>query len=56
LAKIINDIHDSPKLKEKANWLFSKFKPMLAYFRLFREDFDEYELADIKHLIMTINN
>lgn len=48
LARIINDIWESPKLEGKATWLFNKFKPMLKYYPLFREEAEFYELPDIE--------
>ncbi|WPP52387.1 hypothetical protein [Catalinimonas niigatensis] len=55
LAKIIYDISESPKLREKAIWLFNKFKVMLAYYPLFREEAQLYHLEDIKHVFLTLS-
>ena len=55
LARIINEISESPKLEGKATWLFNKFKPMLTYYPLFREEAEFYELNDIDHVFLTLN-
>lgn len=55
LARIINEISESPKLREKATWLFEKFKPMLRYYPLFKDGIDLYELKDINHIFLTLN-
>lgn len=55
LARIINDIWESPVLNKKATWLFDKFKSMLTYYPLFREENELYNLEDIDHIFLTLN-
>jgi hypothetical protein len=54
LAKKIIELKEVPALKEKANWLFDKFKPMLKHYPLFRADADYCELNDLNHIYLTL--
>jgi hypothetical protein len=54
ITKILRDISELPILKEKAIWVFNKYKSMLKYYPLFKEDAETLDINDIESVYLAL--